>query len=73
MAVTGQLTLKGKALPVTLTASASTALTTRCRRRKSAVATSRPLLPRSRFGVSAYPQATPENVRVLIQIEAIKQ
>ena len=72
-AVTGQLTLKGKTLPVTLTAISFNCIDHPMLKKEVCGGDFETLLPRSQFGVSAYPQATPENVRVLIQIGALNQ
>lgn len=72
-AVAGQLTLKGKTLPVTLTATHFQCYDHPMMKKEVCGGDFETLLPRSQFGIDAYPQASPENVRVLIQVEAVKQ
>ncbi len=71
--VAGQLTLKGKTLPVTLTATNFNCFDHPMIKKEVCGGDFETQLPRSQFGISAYGPVSPENVRVLIQIEAIKQ
>ena len=72
-AVPGQLTLLGKTLPVTLQAVRFNCYQHGMLKREVCGGDFETTLPRSQFGITYGPQAAADGVKLLIQIEAIKQ
>jgi polyisoprenoid-binding protein YceI len=72
--VAGSLTLAGKTLPVTLKASNFNCYTNPIFKREVCGGDFETTLTRSQFGINyGLPAVAPDNVRLLIQVEAIKQ
>ncbi|MEO6278545.1 YceI family protein [Roseateles sp.] len=72
--VSGELTLRGKTNPVTLTATNFNCYDSPMLKREVCGGDFETTLMRSQFGVSyALPAVTPDAIRLLIQVEAVKQ
>ncbi|MBV8037373.1 YceI family protein [Roseateles sp.] len=71
--VTGELTLHGKTNPVTLTATGFNCYENPMLKREVCGGDFETTLQRSQFGITYAAPVTPDNIRLLIQVEAIKQ
>ncbi len=71
--VSGQLTLRDKTNPVTLTAKNFSCYQNPMLKREVCGGDFEATIQRSQWGVSAYQQVSPDNIRLLIQVEAVKQ
>jgi polyisoprenoid-binding protein YceI len=71
--VSGELTLRGKTNPVTLTATGFNCYENPMLKREVCGGDFEATIPRGQFGVSYGAPVSPDAVRLLIQVEAIKQ
>ncbi|RZJ06794.1 MAG: polyisoprenoid-binding protein [Rubrivivax sp.] len=72
--VSGELTLRGKTNPVTLTATGFNCYENARLKREVCGGDFETTIQRSQWGISyALPAVTPDNIRLLVQVEAIKQ
>ncbi len=71
--VSGTLTLRGRSLPVSLKALNFNCYTNPLFRREVCGGDFEALIQRSQWGIGAYPAAAADTVRLLVQIEAIRQ
>lgn len=71
--VTGELTLHGKTNPVTLTATSFNCFDHPMLKREVCGGDFEATIQRSQFGIAGYMAVSPDAVRLLIQVEAVKQ
>jgi len=71
--VTGELTLRGVTKPVTLTATNFNCYDNPMLKREVCGGDFDATIPRSQFGITYAPPVTPDAVRLLITVEAVKQ
>ena len=70
--VAGTMTLLGKSQPATLKATRFTCFISPADKRETCGGDFETTIQRSQFGLGAFPSAAPDNVKLLIQVEAIK-
>jgi len=71
--IAGTLTLNGKTNPVTLKANNFNCYTSPMLKREVCGGDFEATLQRSQFGIDKYLQVAPDNVRLVVQVEAVKQ
>lgn len=71
--IAGTLTLNGKTNPVTLKASNFNCYTSPMLKREVCGGDFEATIQRTQFGIEKYLQVAPDNVRLVVQVEAVKQ